>query len=636
MANINILVRSKLKQAHALVAQNRLNEAKLLYAQLYSKNKVAHNIGVELAIVHRKLGEFKEAELICRNIIKLAPKNALAHHVLGSALQCLDQFDTAIDEYKLAIKLDKNIPEAHYFLGNILRLTGKYEQAAESLYIAVKLNPNFYEALNNLGAILVTLKRPIEAKKIIDQTLAINPNSIQLFCNVAGYFLLEKNHVKALEYADKAYNADPEFVDALKLKGQLHFNDSEYDDALAFFRKANAINNDDDITCFIALILERRGEFDEANELITPFIEKGNTDTATLLAYSTLSRKFNNQRLAIQAIETKINNTDLGNSSLISLHSELGKQYDLLGEYDNAFKNYKTANQLEREQNKQIAEFNKEKIFDNTKKVDIEKWYSDYPKEFWRNLPCSNNESDRPVFIVGMFRSGTTLCEQILSSHPDVYGAGELHDITHLSYKMKNQKIHDKSPASLINVTRDKLIGAASSYLKTLDSHSTTAKRVVDKTPSNSIYLGLISKIFPNAHIIHMIRDPRDACLSMYFQRFGSEVTVSTDFVELANYHLDYQASMQYWSEVLDIKIHDVVYEDLMSDQENITRKMLEFCGLEWSDKCLNFHQSKRDIHTPSYDQVRKPLYKKSVARWRNYEKFLKPLIDRLGLNEEI
>ena len=433
MANINILVRSKLKQAHALVAQNRLNEAKSLYAQLYSKNKVAHNIGVELAVVHRKLGEFKEAELICRNIIKIAPKNALAHHVFGSALQCLNQFDAAIDEYKLAIKLDKNIPEAHYFLGNIFRLTGKPEQAAESFYAAVKLNPNFYEALNNLGAILIALKRPIEAKKIIDQTLAIDPNSIQLLCNVAGYLLLEENHEKALEYANKAYNADPGFVDALKIKGQLHFINNEYDDALAFFRKANAISNDVNISCFIAQILERRGEFDEANKLITPFIEKGNTDVATLLVYSALSRKVNNQRLAIKAIETKINNTDLDNASLISLHSELGKQYDLLGEYDKAFKNYKTANQLEREQNKQIAEYHKEKGLDNTKKEDIEKWYSDYPKEFWRNLPCSNNESDRPIFVIGMFRSGTTLCEQILSSHPDVYGAGELRDIPQLS-----------------------------------------------------------------------------------------------------------------------------------------------------------------------------------------------------------
>lgn len=131
-----------------------------------------------------------------------------------------------------------------------------------------------------------------------------------------------------------------------------------------------------------------------------------------------------------------------------------------------------------------------------------------------------------------------------------------------------------------------------------------------------------------------MNRDLRDVCLSMYFQRFGAQMTFSTDLIELADYQLAYQLAMQYWPEVLDIKIHNVVYEDLMENQETMTREMLEHCGLEWDDRCLNFHKSKRDVNTPSYDQVRKPLYKKSVARWKNYEHNIKPLTDRLGLTE--
>ena len=152
--------------------------------------------------------------------------------------------------------------------------------------------------------------------------------------------------------------------------------------------------------------------------------------------------------------------------------------------------------------------------------------------------------------------------------------------------------------------------------------------------PANFIHVGLISKLFPNAHIVHMIRDPRDSCLSMYFQHFGPQMTFSTDLVELADYHLAYQRAMQYWQEVLDIKIHHVVYEELMENQEAITREMLQYCGLEWSDKCMSFHKSKRDVNTPSYDQVRRPLYKKSVARWKNYEKYIKPLTERLDLHE--
>lgn len=633
MAKNNILIRSKLKQAQALVAQNKLDEAKLLFTQLYLKNKIAYNIGLELAVVHRKLGEYKEAESICKKIIKIAPKNASAHHILGSALQCLEQFDAAIDEYKLAIKLDKNLTQAHYFLGNIYQMTGKPELAAESFYEAIKLNPDFFEALNNLSAILVELNRPIEAKRIIDRALEIDPDSTQLLCNVAGFFMLDHDLEQALQYANKAYNADPTFVDAIKLMGKIHYTKAEYDQALGFYRKAYAISHNEEFACHIAQILERRGEFDEANTLITPLIEAGKTDVATLLTYSALSRKFNKQRLAIESIETKINNTELDKSSLINLHSELGKQYDSLKEYDKAFKHYKQANLLERELNRQVKSLNEIRTQDKTNKEDIDQWFKDYPAEFWRNLPSSDNDSERPIFVIGMFRSGTTLCEQILSSHPEVQGAGELFDINKISYSLGNPKFHDRSPAALANLSQDQLTAAACRYLKTLDAHSTTAKRVVDKMPANFLHVGLISKLFPNAHIVHMIRDPRDACLSMYFQRFGPQMTFSTDLVELADYHLAYQRVMQYWHEVLDIEIHDVVYEELMENQETITRNMLKFCGLDWNDKCLNFHKNKRDVNTPSYDQVRKPLYKKSVARWKNYGQNLEPLLNRLELN---
>lgn len=634
MVKSNILVRSKLKQAQVLVSQNKLSEAKTLYTQLYSKNKFIYSIGLNLAVIHRRLGEYNETISICKNIINVSPNNAAAHHILGSALQCLGQFEAAISRYKKAIEIDNKLTEAHYFLGNIYQQTGKLELAIESLYEAIRLNPNFYEALNNLGAILIELKRPIEAREIINKALKIDPNSIQLQCNLAGLYRLEDKPDKALKHAKKAYASDPSFLDAIKLMGNMHYLNNEYDEALAFYRKAYAISRDDEITCFIAQILERRGEFDEAHKLIRPIIEAGKTDIDSLLTFSSLSRRFKNESVAIEALERKINNSDIDDTSLIKAHSELGKQYDLLKKYDKAFINYKKANLLEREQNNQVEALIKKTHLDNTNKNDIDKWFKIYPKEFWDNIPCSNNRNMRPIFVIGMFRSGTTLCEQILSSHPDVHGVGELTHINKLSYEIGNSKPHDKTPASLINITQDKLIKAADSYLSIINNHSTDAKRIVDKMPTNYIHLGLISKLFPNAHIVHMVRDPRDVCLSMYFQRFGPQMPFTTDLVELANYHLSYQRVMQYWHEVLDIKIHNVVYEELTRDQEKITRNILDFCGLEWDDRCMSFYKTKRDVNTPSYDQVRKPIYKNSVARWKNYEEYLKPLTDRLELKE--
>ncbi len=633
MAKNNVLVRSKLKKARSFVAQHNLTEAKSTYTQLYNKNKGLHIIGLELAVVHRKLGEFNETESITRNIIKLSPKNASAHHIYGSALQCLNQLDAAIEEYKIAIKLDRRLTEAHYFLGNIYQLMGNPGAAAESFYRAIELKPDFYEALNNLGATLIKLNRPIDAKVIIDRALSIDPNSIQLICNIAGFYFLDNSLDKALSFAKRAYNMDKTFVDALNVLGKIYYQKSNYDKALDFYKKAYNLSNDEKLTAHIAQILERRSEYTEANKLITPLIESGNTDTTTLLTYSALSRKFDNQHKAVELMQTSIEDGNYDDTSLISLHSELGKQYDSLKDYSNAFKNYEKANLIERKLNKQFEDLNEAKQLDNTKSEDIFRWHKNFDKCFWRNLPNSGNETSRPIFVVGMFRSGTTLCEQILSSHPDVHGAGELPDISTISFSLNNtNKTHDKSPASLINVTQTQLKFGAENYLTTLDNISASAAHVVDKMPANFIHVGLIAKLFPNAHIVHMIRDPRDTCLSMYFQRFGPQMTVTTDLVELADYYLTYQNVMNYWHEVLDIKIHDVVYEELIEDQVNITRNMLEYCELEWNEDCLSFHQNKRDVHTPSYDQVRKPLYKKSAARWKNYKEHLKPLIERLDL----
>lgn len=634
MSKNNILIRSKLKKARTYTSQNNLIEAKSVYSNLYNKNKGIHTIGLELAVVHRKLGEFKDTENICKDIIRISPNNALAHHIYASSLQCLGNTDDAIKEYKIAIKLDKDLVEAHYFLGNVYQLTGNTESAAESFYNAINIRPDFYEALNNLGAALVELNRPIDAKKIIDRTLSINPNSIQLLCNISGFYFLNNNLDKALIYAKKANKIDATFVDALKMLGKIYFQLSSYDKALNYYKMAYNITKDKQLTAFIAQILERRSEYTKANDIITPLIKSGNTDVTTLLTYSALSRQFKHQREAVELIEKSLIKHNYDDTALISLHSELGKQYDSLKEYYDAFNHYSKANQTERNLNQQFEKINELKQLNDIKPVDIEGWYKNFDRSFWESIPSSNNTSERPIFIIGMFRSGTTLCEQILSSHPDVHGAGELTDISTLSYSLQSIKQQDKSPSALINVSQSALDQAAESYLNTLDTHSTKSSRVVDKMPTNFFHVGLIVKLFPNAHIIHMIRDPRDTCLSMYFQRFGPQMTFSTDLIELADYHLTYQAYIKYWNEVLDIKIHNVVYEDLMENQEDITRKMLEFCGLDWNDKCISFHQTKRDVNTPSYDQVRKPLYKKSVARWKNYEAHLRPLIDKLNLNK--
>ena len=238
----------------------------------------------------------------------------------------------------------------------------------------------------------------------------------------------------------------------------------------------------------------------------------------------------------------------------------------------------------------------------------------------------------RPVFIVGMPRSGTSLTEQILASHPEVFGAGELNDINESIAKLpamiRNNNTYPGCIKDLNQEIADKL---AQEYLTRLDSFSTEKKRITDKMPHNFVNLGLISLLFPEARIIHCLRDPRDTCLSLYFQDFGWIHPYATRLENLGNYYVQYKRLMKHWTSVLDTPILTIQYEDIISDQEHISRELVNFCGLDWHDDCLQFYASTRTVATASYDQVRQPIYKKSIGRWKNYEKHLDPLTMALG-----
>jgi hypothetical protein len=219
-----------------------------------------------------------------------------------------------------------------------------------------------------------------------------------------------------------------------------------------------------------------------------------------------------------------------------------------------------------------------------------------------------------------MPRSGTSLVEQIIASHPVAFGAGELpfwdEAVTVHSAEVRQGMLNE--------ATRQKL---AEAYLRVLANHSTDALHVVDKTPINADFLGVIHSVFPNARIIYMQRDPIDTCLSCYFQQFMTGLNFTLDLSDLAHYYREHQRLMTHWRAALPPgSILDVPYAELVADQETWTRKILEFLGLEWDERCLEFHKIKRSVVTASAWQVRQKIYGNSVDRWRNYEKFIGPL----------
>jgi hypothetical protein len=233
------------------------------------------------------------------------------------------------------------------------------------------------------------------------------------------------------------------------------------------------------------------------------------------------------------------------------------------------------------------------------------------------------------VFIVGMPRSGTSLVEQILASHPNVHGAGELSDIIKLAYEYIpfTLGLKEPYPHCVGSLTQNQIDQCAQKYLARIEQFSSDAVRITDKMPQNFLYLGLIGQLFPRARIIHCSRHPLDTALSIYFQQFIEAHTYSFDLENIGHYYNEYRRLMQHWKNILDIPILDISYQNLVEDFEGTCRRMVGFLDLEWDERCLQFHRSERKIATASFDQVRSPIYSSSLGRWKHYERHLGPLI---------
>jgi hypothetical protein len=257
-----------------------------------------------------------------------------------------------------------------------------------------------------------------------------------------------------------------------------------------------------------------------------------------------------------------------------------------------------------------------------------------FTPEFFRQVEGVGLDPETPVFIVGMPRSGTTLVEQILSRHPQVFGAGELRDVDRLAEALTApvEAVGGDSNV-LAALARQKGRDLAERHLHRLTRLGGAALRVIDKLPINFLHLGLIATLFPRARVLHCRRDRLDTCLSCYVQYFHA-LNFTWDLEDLGKYHREYERLMAHWRTALPLRLLDVSYEELVSDQEAVSHRMIAFCGLDWDERCLAFHENPRPVHTMSMLQVRRPMYASSVGRWRRYEKQLEPLRKALTLSE--
>ena len=264
--------------------------------------------------------------------------------------------------------------------------------------------------------------------------------------------------------------------------------------------------------------------------------------------------------------------------------------------------------------------------------------------EAWRPLTVTETlvarfdgagyNSDLPIFILGMPRSGTTLVEQILASHPSIHGAGELKDLSGIAFGLPHRLGSSQPfPECVAEVDAGRWRELGEAYVQGIRKHAAGMERITDKMPSNYHFVGLIHLMLPSAQIIHCVRDPVDTCLSCYKTLFVKTQEFSYDLTELGRHYRQYDRLMQHWKTVLPGRMLDVRYEDVVSDLEGVARRLVEFCGLEWNEACLEFYKTERPVRTASAVQVRRPIYQTSIEYWRRYERHLGPLFQALGLH---
>ena len=565
----------------ALVSLGRLEDAETAYRQAIALNPSFANAHNNLGVVLCEIGKPYDAELAFRAAIKLKPKAPQHHLHLGVALRRQSKFGDAEIAHRQAIALDPGCGDAYTSLGDVLRCLGKFDEAEKALRHAIGLRPQSADAFSKLGNTLRDQGKLGEAVSACRRAVALDPN------NAGAYYQL----------------------------GAALGNQGELIEAAAAYRRAIALNpkfagayND------LGIALKHLGRLTEARQAVEQAIHLAPQNALHFLNLGEV-RSFSPGDPYLAAMEKAAENILLlPTRQQIELRFALAKAYEDVNRRNNSFRQLLAANALQR---KQIQ-------YDETATLAVFKRIREgFTPALMQAFQSIGERSALPVFIVGMPRSETTLIEQIVASHPQVFGAGELPNF--------GNAVEDILGSRALPDAANHFRQLGARYVAEISPMAPTATRIVNKTPSNFNFVGLIHLALPNARIIHTVRNPADTCVSCFSKLFAAGQYYTYDLTELGCYYRHYQALMEHWRHVLPPgRILDVHDEDVVADLEGQSRRIIAHCGLEWNARCLTFHETERPVRTASAAQVRQPIYSSAIGRWRAYEPFLQPLLTEL------
>jgi tetratricopeptide (TPR) repeat protein len=550
-----------------------------------------------LAAIYLAVGLWVEAEAHAREALRFQPDNAEASYNLGVALHRKGQLPEAASAFRETLRLNPNHGGARHNLALIPNQQSHLGDVIARLSALVRLDPGNAQAHNELGVALLGTGRPEEAARHLGEALRLTPDSAEGHRNQGVAQLRLNRPEEAIRCFREALRINPAHVKARNNLATTFEAQGRVDEAVAEFREILRVDpaNSQAIFSLSEIAAAGRYRFDDAEML---------------------------------RIRELLARDDLPIDDRCRLHFALAQLLDKAGAYDEAFAHARRANELRQEIDHHCG-----LTFDpDEHRRFVDRLIATFTPSYFDRVKSFGVDSDLPIFVVGMLRSGTSLAEQILASHPRVHGAGELQYLGTLAETLQRTlRAPEGHPecSNRLDTARTQVL--AEEYLQRLRHLGGGAARVIDKYPLNFLHLGLIATLFPKAQIIHCRRDPIDTCLSCHFQNFAGPFPFTKDLRHLGLYYREYERLVAHLATVLPLPIFELSYEELTAEQEATSRRLVAFCGLEWDERCLRFHETERPVWTASVLQVRQPLYPSSVRRWKRYESHLRPLLDALG-----
>jgi tetratricopeptide (TPR) repeat protein len=643
-----------LRQAMAHHRSGRIPEAEALYRRVLESDPRHPDALHLLGLIAHQTGHSRPARDLIAQAIRQRPNAPPFHNSLGIVCLGLGELDRAEAALATAIKLAPGYGEPHLNLGNLHRRRGDKAAAERCFRQAIACNAQLVEARNNLGTLLLELDRAEEAVAALEAALALKPGDPQVLCNLgAARDALGRDD--AVDCFRQALATRPDDVKALTGLGKIYLEREHVGEAAGCFERAMALEPASaDHRLNLALARVKQQQFHEARQLYAAAAAMEPDRAAAHFGLGRLSvvlgdfdaaRQHYRRALAIDPLDANalgglLDDREMNSTSADRelaaralqrpeipprarryLHFALGHALERAGMPDQAFAQIHAGNELRRHglirQGKAYDSVAQERL--------IDRLIARFDAEFFARVRGLGDSSELPVFIVGMPRSGTTLCEQILASHPAVHGAGELPDIADIAGRLAPDGTEP------ITIDAERWRREARGHVERLGALSAGALRVTDKAPLNFLHVGPIAALFPRARVIHCTRSAMDVGLSCYAQNLGDHWSWTCDLGAIAHYLRQYRRLMAHWRAVLPSPILEFSYEGVVGDLESWARGAVDFCGLPWSPRCLEFHRTERPVHTASLQQVRQPIYADSIGKWRRYESQLGPLIAGLG-----